>query len=171
MNMLIRDALLPEFDHESANTRKVLERMPEDQFGWQPHPKSWTAAQLCTHLATMLTWGKVTIEQDSFDVSPDGKPYTPPPVIQSREELLAKFDEGVAGFRAALAQADNERLMAPWSLLSTGKPIFTMPRAAVLRSMILNHIVHHRGQLTIYLRMTGAPVPALYGPSADEGQM
>jgi uncharacterized damage-inducible protein DinB len=169
--MLIRDALLPEFDMESAGTRKTLERLPEDQYGWRPHAKSWTAAELCTHLATMLEWGTATLRQDSFDVSPDGKPYTPPPVIQSRQELLATFDRNAAAFRAALAEASNEGLMAPWSLLSTGKPIFTMSRVAVLRSMIFNHMVHHRGQLTIYLRMTGAAVPALYGPSADETQM
>jgi uncharacterized damage-inducible protein DinB len=166
--MLIRDALLPEIDMEMAKTRKTLERAPEDKYDWRPHERSFTTAELCTHMANMMQWGAVTLQSDSFDLSPDGKAYAPPPLVRSREELLKQFDEGLAAFRAALATADNEQLMAPWSLLSNGATVFTMPRVAVLRGMILNHTVHHRGQLSVYLRLTGAPVPALYGPSADE---
>jgi uncharacterized damage-inducible protein DinB len=169
--MMIRDGLLPEFDMEMAKTRTTIERVPEDRYGFKPHEKSWTAAQLLTHLATMIGWGTTTLQSESFDVSPDGKPYTPPPVVTSRAETLATFDKNVAAFREALAAADNEALMKPWSLLNNGRSMFTMPRTAVLRGMIFNHIIHHRGQLTVYLRLTGAPVPALYGPSADEGQM
>lgn len=169
--MLIRDSLLAELDMEMANTRKTLERVPEDQYGFKPHEKSFSAAELSTHLATMLMWGTATLTGDSFDVSPDGKPYQPPATVQSRQELLATFDQGLASFRAALAKAENEDLLKPWSLLANGSPIFTMPRIQVLRGMILNHSIHHRGQLSVYLRLTGAPVPALYGPSADEGKM
>lgn len=166
---MIRDALLPEVDMEMAKTRTAIERVPEDQYGFKPHEKSWTAAHLLTHLSNLPQWGAMTLQSDSFDVSPEGKPYTPPPPVTSRTEALAAYDRNVAAMREALAAADNDTMMKPWSLLNNGKPMFTMPRAAVLRGMVFNHIVHHRGQLTVYLRLMGAPVPALYGPSADEG--
>jgi uncharacterized damage-inducible protein DinB len=169
--MMIRDALLPEFDMEMAKTRTTIERVPEDQYGFRPHLKSFTAGALLTHLATIPHWGAVTLENDSFDVSPDGNPHPQQPPAASRAEALQMFDANAAAMRAALAGADNEQLMKPWSLLNNGQTVFTMPRTAVLRGMIFNHLVHHRGQLTVYLRLMGAPVPALYGPSADEGTM
>lgn len=166
--MKISDALLPELDQELATTRKCLARIPDDKLSYKPHPKSFAMDTLAVHIATMLGWGVTTIQSDSFDYAPEGgEPYVPP-VVKNNAELLALFDKGAADFRAALAGAENDAMMKPWSLLGAGKPMFTMPRIAVIRGMIMNHIVHHRGQLSVYLRMCDIPVPAIYGPSADE---
>jgi uncharacterized damage-inducible protein DinB len=166
--MRISDTLLPEFDQEMATTRKCLARIPDDKFSFKPHPKSFDMGGLAMHIATMVDWGASTLQTDSFDYAPvGGAPYVPP-VAKTNAELLAMFDSGSAKFRAALAAAENDAMMAPWSLLAGGKPVFTMPRVAVLRGMIFNHLVHHRGQLSVYLRMCDIPVPAIYGPSADE---
>ena len=166
--MSIADALIPELDKEIAATRKCLERIPADKFTYKPHPKSFDMGALCIHIATMMGWGKTTVESDSFDVAPEGgEPYVAP-VVKTTEELLALFDKGAGEFRAALAVADDATMMKTWSLLATGKVMFSMPKVAVIRGMIMNHIVHHRGQLSVYLRMCDIPVPALYGPSADE---
>jgi uncharacterized damage-inducible protein DinB len=166
--MRISDTLLPEFDQEMATTRKCLARIPDGKFSYKPHPRSFEMGALAVHIATMLDWGVTTLESDSFDYAPvGGAPYVPP-VAKTNAELLAMFDSGSAKFRAALAAAENDALMTPWSLLGGGVTMFTMPRVAVLRGMIFNHIVHHRGQLSVYLRMCDIPVPAIYGPSADE---
>lgn len=169
--MSISASLLPEFDQEAAGTRQTLERFPEDKLDWSPHEKSMTMASLATHIANMMNWGILTLTQDNFDVQPSGaEPYHEEPV-KSRAELLEKFDTNLAAFRAALAAASDEALMTNWSLLAGGNVLFTMPRVAVLRGMIFNHIIHHRAQLCVYYRMNDIPVPALYGPSADEGTM
>jgi len=116
----------------------------------------------------MASWGADTLTSDNFDIAPvDGQPYQMP-TAKTTAEVLAVFDQGAAAFKQKLAATENDAMMKQWSLLQGGKPMFTMPRAAVIRGMILNHIVHHRGQLTVYLRMNNVPVPALYGPSADE---
>jgi uncharacterized damage-inducible protein DinB len=169
--MNLSELLLPEFDRETAFTRTTLERCPEDKFDWRPHERSFTLAALATHLATMINWGADTITLDSFDIAPPGSPPYKLEPASSRRELLEKFDEGAAAFRAALAKATNERLMENWSLLAGGKTIFTMPRFSVIRSMVLNHMIHHRAQLGVYLRLNNVPLPAIYGPSADEGAM
>ena len=166
--MKITDALLPEFDQEMATTRKCLARIPDDKHDFKPHAKSFTMGALAVHIATMVGWGMTTLQSDNFDFAPvGGKPWTPPEV-KTNAELLALFDQGVAGLRAALVATDDSAMMKPWSLLSGGQSVFTMPRVAVLRGMIFNHLVHHRGQLSVYMRMCEIPVPALYGPSADE---
>ena len=166
--MRIADALLPEFDQEMANTRKCLERIPAAKFAFKPHPKSFELGQLSVHIATVCDWGVITLQSENFDYAPVGaEPYRPP-IAKDTPELLAMFDKGVKEFRAALAAADDASLMKPWSLLAGGKTIFTMPKIAVLRSMIFNHLVHHRGQLTVYLRLNDVAVPGMYGPSADE---
>ena len=162
------DALLPEFDHEMANTRKVLERVPEDKLDWRPHPKSWTMGQLATHLVTVPGWLVETVQRDELDLMPDGKPYEPPKEAKSREELLSRFDEGLAKGRAALASCTDAAMFANWSLLSAGKTLVTMPRAAVVRGFVISHTIHHRAQLGVYLRLNDVPVPSIYGPSADE---
>ena len=166
--MAMNQALLGEFDHEMANARKAIERVPDAKFDWKPHTKSFSMGALAGHIAFIPQWAKVTIEEPEFDVNPTGGQQVQPPSLKTRAEILAYFDKGVAEARAALANASDQNLMTSWSLLSGGKAIFTMPRVAVLRSMIMNHMVHHRGQLTVYLRMNDLPVPALYGPSADE---
>lgn len=145
--------------------RKTLERVPEDKFGWKPHEKSMTLGRLAQHLTEIPGWVKPTLEQDSLDLS---GPYQPPP-IGTRGQLLEAFDKNVAEARALIAGADDARLMQPWSLARNGKTLFTMPRAGVLRGMVMNHIIHHRAQMGVYLRLNDVPVPALYGPSADEG--
>ena len=166
--MRISDALLPEVEQEMAQTRKTLERVPDAQFPFKPHEKSMTMGALALHIAMMADWGADTLVKDDFDVAPVGAPAYVMPTAATTAEVLALFDKSVAAFKKHLAAAENDAMMKPWSLLQAGKPIFTMPRAAVIRSMILNHLVHHRGQLTVYLRMCNVPVPALYGPSADE---
>jgi uncharacterized damage-inducible protein DinB len=169
--MAISQALLPEFDAEMANTRKTLERVPADKFGWKPHQKSFTMGALALHLATMAGWAKDTMEKDTFDIAPvGGQPYQPPKA-ETTAELLALYDKGIASARAALAGASDEHFMKPWSLLSGGKTIMTLPRVAVIRTFVMNHCIHHRAQLGVYLRLNDIAVPSIYGPSADEGQM
>jgi uncharacterized damage-inducible protein DinB len=168
--MPISDALLPEFDREMAITRKTLARVPDDKLGWKPHPKSYTMAELATHIADMVSWTVETIAKDSFDVQPPGAPPFKPEIAASNKELLEKFDKGVAGARGAIAGASDEHLMKPWSLLQGGQTLFSMPRTVCLRSFVMNHTIHHRAQLGVYLRLNDIPVPATYGPSADEAE-
>ena len=166
--MRISDTLLPEFDHEMASTRKTLERVPDDKFDWTPHKKSMTMGGLATHLANIPTWAVHALEKDSIDLAPEGE--APPRVepARSRQEVLERFDQAVASARAAINEASNEKLMESWSLLSSGKTIMTLPRVGVLRGFVMNHNIHHRAQLGVYLRLNDIPVPSVYGPSADE---
>jgi uncharacterized damage-inducible protein DinB len=166
--MKISDALLPEFDIEMANTRRTLERIPEDKMNWQPHEKSMTLARLAGHVAELPWFATTTLATDSLNLSSgEFKPL----IATSRRQVLDAFDEKAAEARGAIAGASDEHWMKPWSLEFQGKTIFTMPRVAVVRSMMLNHIIHHRAQLGVYLRLNNIPVPAIYGPSADEGVM
>lgn len=162
--MALADALLPEFDHEMTTTRKLLERVPEDQLDWRPHPKSMTLGELAQHVATIPMWGSETLMTSERDVGGDMRL----PRAHSRAELLTTFDGHVAGTRAALIARSDAELMAPWTLKSGGHTVFTMPKAAVWRGFVLSHLVHHRGQLSVYLRMRDVPLPSIYGPSADE---
>lgn len=157
-------AFLPEFDHEFAETRKALERVPEDKFDFKPHEKSYTLHQLAAHLSEIPRWAKVTLTMDVFDLD---APYDRV-VPESRDEIVAHFDEGLAEARKLIQEASSERLMSDWSMKQGGEVVLSMPKAAVLRSFIFNHNVHHRAQLGVYLRMLDVPVPAHYGPSADE---
>ncbi len=162
--MAISQALLPEFDQEMANTRKTLERVPDDKFAWKPHDKSGTMGWLAGHVASLPNLASGALQHDSFDVA-----VLPPlPPMNNRADLLAVFDKTSAEARKAIAAASDEHLMKTWSLLMSGRTLFSMPRVAVLRSFFLNHLIHHRGQLTVYLRLNNVPVPSLYGPSADE---
>ena len=165
--MAIADALLPEFDHEIATTRKLLERVPDGKFDWKPHQKSMSLGQLASHVATLASWGSMTLNAPEFDMHGDFQA----PLLGTRADLLASFDKETAAARAALAGKSDAELMAPWSLKREGKTIFTMPKAAVLRSFVMNHLVHHRGQLSVYLRLNDVAVPSIYGPSADEQGM
>ena len=161
--MALVDALLPEFDHEMTTTRKLLERIPEERMDWKPHPKSMSLGQLATHVATIPMWGRVTLDQEEFDAG--GPPAAP---LAKRADLLDMFDRHVAGTRKALTGRTDGELMVPWTLKNNGHTVFSMPRAAVWRSFVMSHIVHHRAQLGVYLRMQDVPLPSIYGPSADE---
>lgn len=163
----ISQALLPEFDHEMANTRKSLERVPDGKLGFKPHPKSMALGGLATHIATMVHWTEAIVNQDSFDVST----APPTPELKSNAAILAEFDKNVAIARKNIANATDAQLFKPWTLQAKGQTVFSMPRIAVLRSFILNHTIHHRAQLGVYLRLNDIPVPSIYGPSADEGNM
>jgi len=164
--MLIRDALLPEFDHEMATTRRLFERIPDDKFSFKPHARSMDMASLATHLSELTNWTADTIGKDSIDLA--GYDPSKRRVAASRKELLDMFDKAVVDARAALATAEDAKLMEPWSLKSGETVYFTMPKVAVLRSFVFNHSIHHRGQLSVYLRLNDIPVPSIYGPSADE---
>ncbi|MBS1876060.1 MAG: DinB family protein [Acidobacteria bacterium] len=165
---MIAPILLAELDHEAATTRKVFERLPDNLFTYKPTEKSGTLGWTAAHIAQMLEWGAVTMKTESFDINPPGGPAYQPPKADSQAELLAMFEKNLAAFRAAIQGASDADFMAPWSLLSGGQVAFTMPRGACIRSMIMNHIVHHRGQLTVYMRLNGIPIPSIYGPSGDE---
>jgi len=153
------------------STRKTLERVPEGKADWAPHAKSMKMGRLAGHLAELSGWGASIIGQDSLDFRPVGAPPTQPVVMTSRAQILEVFDKKVAEARQQLAGASDETLLKNWTLLSGGQTIMTMPRVAFLRSFVMNHIVHHRAQLGVYLRMNEVPVPSVYGPSADEGKM
>jgi uncharacterized damage-inducible protein DinB len=169
--MSLCELLLTEFDDEMAGTRKTLERVPENKFGWKPHEKSGSMIWLASHLAHLPEWAAVTMQQDSLDMSPNGVSMPQPPAPKSTKELLEIFDKNVKAGRAALAGGNDSELSKPWSLLDNGKVLFTMARGECLRKWVLNHNVHHRAQLGVYLRLNNIAVPALYGPSADEQGM
>ncbi|HVZ37984.1 MAG TPA: DinB family protein [Candidatus Kapabacteria bacterium] len=162
--MAIADALVSEFDHEMAVTRTVLERVPFDNPTWAPHEKSMTLKRLATHVATLPNWAMHTMGVSEFDLGADG--YKPPD-LKSADELVAEFDKHVADARAALASASDADFMAPWTFRNGETVFFTMPKASVIRSFMMNHSIHHRGQLTVYLRLLDVPLPSVYGPTAD----
>jgi uncharacterized damage-inducible protein DinB len=163
--MAIGEWFQKELDREADSTRRLLRRVPAKWLNWRPHRKSMTMGVLAAHLAETLDWGMVILTQDRQDLDPDKyKPLKP----KSVKEVLALFDKGLARFREALGRLSDEQMLAPWTLAVKGQTVFTMARGAVLRSMIFNHIVHHRGQLTVYLRLKNVPLPPIYGPTADE---
>jgi uncharacterized damage-inducible protein DinB len=151
-----------------ASTRKVLERVPLQNPDWKPHPKSSSVSALAAHIANMPDWAGLTLNSDSFDYAPPGAPPYETPKFASKEQLLAAFDKSVADARAALAAAEDAKMLAPWSLMAGGKTMMTMPRVAVIRTFVMNHTIHHRAQLGVYLRLNDIPVPSVYGPTADE---
>ena len=166
--MTIGQSMLPEFDQEMQNTRKTLERVPDDKWGWKPHEKSGGMGWLTAHIATVPGWLTMTINTEELDYAPVNGPSYQPPKIDNRKEALANFDKEAAEARAALAGVSDAELMKGWKLLAGGKEVFTMPRIACIRSFVMNHMIHHRAQLGVYLRLVGVAVPGLYGPSADE---
>ncbi len=163
--MAIKDALLPEFDQEMATTRRVLERLREEKYDWAPHEKSMKAGRLASHIAEMSTWGTLSLKQDALDLAGGHQPYN----ATSKADLLAAFDRNIGECRKAIEAASDDAFMQTWSLKQGETVIMTMPKISVLRTLVLNHIIHHRGQLSVYLRLTGTAVPSIYGPSADEG--
>jgi len=164
--MPLIDALLPEFDREMGLTRRALERVPDDQFEWRPHPTSVTLGRLAEHLTEMPRWATMTMTLSKFETTKDRPAdYVRP---ASRAAVLAQFDQYLKEGRSHVAGKTDGEFLAPWTLTAGGKEVFTMPKVAVIRNFVLNHMIHHRGQFTVYLRMLGISVPSIYGPSGDE---
>ncbi len=167
--MKLTDLLLDELKRETPGTRQTLERVPEGHNSWKPHDKSMELGNLANLCATMPSWLEIIINSDEFDIAPaGGRPR--PPLPQTRKELIAALDQSVAKGRKALEGTNDDHLMKPWKLLANGHVMSQDPRHVVI-SETFNHLAHHRGQLTVYLRLNNASVPAIYGPSADEGKM
>jgi uncharacterized damage-inducible protein DinB len=169
--MAIRDSFLGEFENEMAGTRKTLERVPEAKFSWKAHEKSMSMGDLASHIANIPTWVKFTLTQDSIDLMPVDKPKMETPKAKTNKQLLEIFDANVKEAREILSKAEDSEMHRNWSLMGAGKTFFTLPKVAVLRTFVFNHLVHHRAQLGVYLRLNDIPVPSLYGPSADETGM
>jgi uncharacterized damage-inducible protein DinB len=166
--MTYAETILPEFDQEMANTRKVLERIPDDKLNWQAHPKSHTIGWNANHVADIPAWLVMVLTKPSLDIAPVDGPRYESPKLASRREILELFDRNVAAAREAITAAKDEKMGESWRLSGGGNPIFTMPRAAVVRGVVLNHLMHHRAHLCVYLRLNDIPVPGMYGPSGDE---
>ena len=165
--MAIKDALLPEFDHEMATTRRLLERVPEAEFAWKPHARSMALGQLAGHIANLPHWCSATLSTTVFDL--DALPVaTRPQLPASRAALLEEFDAKVSAARNQLTSTTDAEFMAPWTLKKSGQEVFTLPRISAIRSFVMNHLIHHRGQLSVYLRLKDVPLPSIYGPTADE---
>lgn len=162
--MNVRESLLPEFDHETTMTRVVLERLPEAAFDWRPHPKSYTLGGLATHLAQIPHWGTSILTKDFYDLASS----TTREPLTSLKAVLETFDGHVREVRSALVGLTDGQLLQPWALRRAEKIVLSMPRVSALRGFVVRHLVHHRGQMTVYLRLNGVPLPPLYGPTADE---
>ena len=163
--MTISQTLLPEFDQEMANTRKILAVVPDDKLDFKPHEKSMGLGRLAGHVAELPNWAKTTVETEKLEMKDgDMKPYIP----ASRDEILARFDQQVKEARAAIERTPDSEWSKTWSFIFNGQSIFSMPRIACYRNMCMNHLIHHRGQLGVYLRLNNVEFPGMYGPSADE---
>ena len=167
--MQLNESLIAELQHEAVSTRKMLERVPADKFGWKPHEKSMTLGRLSSHVAEIPDWTNATINMDELDFSKEEyKPFEP----KSADELVKFFDEKLSSALDTLKNnATNENLMGMWSLRNGETVYLTMPRIAVMRGFVLSHLIHHRAQLGVYLRLLDVPVPSSYGPTADEQVM
>jgi uncharacterized damage-inducible protein DinB len=162
--MSFSQTLLPEFNEEMKNTRKILECVPDGKFEYQPHPKSMTLGRLATHVAELPSWTTYTLDQEVLDLQPDFKPQ----FAATRAELLEMFDKNVAEAREKITAASDEDWQKIWTFKFAGKTIMSMPRSAVMRGTIMNHLIHHRAQLGVFLRLNDVEFPGMYGPSADE---
>lgn len=163
--MAVKDTLLPEFDQEMAATRQVLERLPETAFGWRPHASSYDLGGLATHLAQIPRWGRAILEHDGHDLAVTGTPPDPLPNVAA---VIQQFDTHVREVRAALCESADGQLMAPWTLKRGPHLVLSMPRIAALRTFVVHHSIHHRGQMTVYLRMQDVALPPLYRSTANE---
>ena len=164
--MRLVDLLLPEFDHEMASTRRVLARAPESLFSWRPHERSWTLGGICTHLANIPRWGVSILKHASYDIVRDAG--APTVEKTAAADVLATFDQHVTEARLALTEITEGELIVPWALKRDGIVMMSVPRIQAFKSFAISHVVHHRGQLTVYLRLQNVPLPPIYGPTADE---
>jgi uncharacterized damage-inducible protein DinB len=165
--MSIAETLVPEFDHEMANTRSLLEVVPAADAAWRPHPKSSSLGDLAAHIVRLPLWGKFVLQQPELDLGSPANASIAQMPFTTVAELLDQFDRHVREARAALASTSDAAMGMTWTLKNRGTTVFSMPRAAILRSFILSHLIHHRGQLSVYLRLRDVPLPSLYGPTAD----
>ncbi len=165
--MTLIELFRKEYEREVGVTRRVLERVPDGRLDWKPHPTSFSLGQLAQHVATLPQWASL-LANDDLDIQPAGQPMRKLPPSATRDALLALLESNAAAGRAFLAQASDAELDRPWTLLAAGKAIFTMTKAEVFQISVMNHLAHHRGQLCTYLRLNDVPVPAVFGPSADE---
>lgn len=166
--MSIAQSILPEFDHEMASTRKVLERVPDNKLQWKAHEKSNTIGWVACHLAEIPGWVEGTLTADQWDIHPEGgEPYQSPQLDRT-QAILELFDANVKAARDRIAATADEEFGKSWSLLMGAQTLFTIPKIGVIRTWVLNHTIHHRAHLCVYLRLNDIPVPAIYGPSGDE---
>jgi uncharacterized damage-inducible protein DinB len=166
--MTLTDFFVSQLEFEAAPTRKMLERVPMERPDWKPHDKSTALGRLATHVAELPSWITVTIKQNELDVAPVGGPAYTPTKLTTTGELLAALERNVEEARRALQETNDAHLDEPWTLLAGGHTVFSWPRRTVLQHTVFNHLAHHRAQLGVYLRLNGIPLPAIYGPSADE---
>ncbi|MGE3510736.1 MAG: DinB family protein [Vicinamibacterales bacterium] len=162
--MGLRERLLADYDHEIASTRRVLTSLPAERFGWTPHARARTVAELAAHLTDVVGWARPILTQEWFDLNDTP---SPPPRPESRTELLERFDATSARTRQDMDRSDAE-YTALWCLKRGSAEVFALPRESAFRAFVLHHVIHHRGQLTIYLRLAGVAVPAVYGPTGDD---
>lgn len=162
--MTFSQTLLPEFDEEMKNTRKILERVPDNKLDFQPHAKSMSMGRLATHVAELASWGATTLDTELLEMDSNYKPR----IAKSNAELLEIFDKGVQDARAKIVAATDADWAKTWTFKWNGQVVMSMPRTAVMRSVVMNHLIHHRAQLGVFLRLNDVAIPGMYGPSADE---
>lgn len=165
--MSIAARILPAFDYIMDGTRAHLSAIPDDRLTWRPHEKSWTVGELGSHLANLPSWTVATVQQNELDVAPADGPPPRQPAFESTADMLAAFDRNVAEARAVIEETSDETFMEHWTLLAGGEPRFSLPKVSVVQGFVLDHIIHHRGQLTVYLRLLDVPVAQTFGPTAD----
>ena len=161
----LKDIAFADLERELATTRRVLERLPEEHYAWKPHEKSMNLGRLALHVVNLLHWQQVSLERDEFDLAAAPRLRVEP---SNREDLLRTFDQNASAVRQALARIEDAALSKPWTLKRGAQALLTQPRALVVRVWGLNHLIHHRAQLCLYLRLLNIPVPAVYFNSADE---
>jgi uncharacterized damage-inducible protein DinB len=167
--MALVDSLLPEFDHEMGTTRRLLERVPDGALSWKPHERSMTLGQLAGHLAQIPHWSGIIVRDSGFDLANATGRADDPRQAATKDEMVAAFVRNVAEARALIVGLSDPELLTGWTLKRDGRQLFTVPRISALRTFLLNHSIHHRGQLSVYLRLQNVPLPPIYGPTADEG--
>ena len=166
--MKMAELFLDQLEREAASTRRALERVPEDRYDWKPHEKSMPMGYLATIVATILGWAQFMVEEDQLDMTPQGDSKHKPQKLTTRAELLAALDDSVAKMRKALESTTDEHLLTTWRFIVGGHVVSEEPRYVMIRDSVFSHLAHHRGQLTVYLRLNDAAVPSIYGPSGDE---